>query len=445
MDPTQLTALVAADLTRINAAWQAESDTRQVIAGQGHEQLIAQLFPGINPTLLRSNKDTPNYLQQGTARYVRALTRGALNWEWEGDDQEPDPKLLPGAFLNLRGRDLVQDATTDALVAGKFAYFAFIGPDGRFRVVTLAGFLWPVYAPGDASEVVAVLQINSSMLGDKKLYEVRRYLPGLLEVYGGLEDWQKYAAVLPQTFDQPHARNRLPLAFRIVGRDANREPEGLAQTALSPYRRYVKYAVLVGLLATRGGFEERVVKSDLLASLVRDNPRHPMAQDLKDVGPNKLRVMDAGGTYERLSPVALADYREQEAAARADVRDAMNMPDTGGDLSGEALAEKREAYTESVESFGGSIGDALTEVHELGAALRPAELRAGYRVTLEPRFTRDVEGERRVLLEEFKAGLPKSAWFSGLQSLGVSQITEAHVEQARAEEDALSVRPGEGG
>lgn len=439
MDSNELTKLVAAQLPQIALSWQAESDARQAITGAGIEATVAALFPGVDSNLLKANRDMPNYLQQGVNRYVRALTRGELNWEWESDGSEPEAARSPGAYLNRRGRDLVQDATTDALVSGKFAFFPFLDAAGRFRVTTLAGYLHPIYAPGDSSEVEALLQITSAKQGDKLVYEVRRYLPGLLEVYGGLEDWQKYAGATPQTLPQPHAPDRLPVAVRVVGRSATREPEGLAQTALPAYRRYVKFAVLLAFIATRGGFEERVVKSDMLAQLAKENPKHPLLTELKKVGVNVIRLMDAGATYERLDPVVLADYRDQEAVARSDVRDALNMPDTGGDLSGEALAEKREAYTESTESIGSSIADGLTEAHALAAALRPAELRPGYRVTLEPRFTRDVQGERKQLLEEYKAGLPRSAWLSGLQSLGVSQVTQAHIAAALAEEAATAL------
>ena len=435
MDSNQLTALMQGQLPVMAAAWQAETAARQAIAGQRIDAIVNELFPGVDSSLLKSNKDIPNILQQGVSRYVRALTRGELNWEWDGEGDPPE-KGNPGVDLTLRGRDLVQDATSDALTSGKFAYFPHVRrSDLKRRLTTLSGFLHPIYEPGDVSEVVALVQITSAKVADKTLYEVRRYSPGLLEVYKNLEDWQKFSAAQPESIPQTHAAGRLPVAFRIVGRDANREPEGIAQTALPAYRRYVKFAVLLAFIATRGGFEERLIKSDFFVNLGKAEPNHPLIKALKKTGPNEVRLLDSGATYERLDPVVLAEYREQESVARADVRDAMNMPDTGGDLSGEALAEKREAYTESAESIASSIADALTEAHELGAALRPAELRPGWRVTLEPRFTRDVAAERKQLLEEFKAGLPRSAWYSGLQSLGAGHITEAHIEAAQAEEE----------
>lgn len=435
MDTAILTALIAGQMAQIAGVRQTEVDARNAISGLGLEQMIGELFPGVNAELLTANKDVVNHLQQGVNRYVRALTRGTLNWEWDGENEPPE--LNPGVLLNKAGRDLVQDATTDALVTGKFAYFPYIGPDGKLKLSTLTGFLWPIYEAGDSSEVQAVLQVTSYVADGKTLYQVRRFSPGMMEVFRGLEDWQKYATGQKEEFPQPHAAGRLPIAFRVVGRDANREPEGLAMTALPAFRRYVKAAVLLAFIAHRGGFEERVAKSDQLFQLAKSDPRNPMLADLKTVGPNKIRVMDSGGSYERLEPVKLAEYREQERDAKADVRGALYMPDVdGADLSGDALAEKRESYTETTVSLGNSVADALTEAHELAAAMRPAELRAGWRVTLKPHFTRDVESARVALREDYKAGLPLSAWLSGLQNLGVTEVTEAHINAALAQEEA---------
>lgn len=444
MDLAMLTALVQGQLAGVAGLRQAERDTRDAISGLGIEQMAQALFPGVDLALLKANQDLPNYLQQGVARYVRALTRGELNWEWDLEGDPPE-QGNPGVWLTPRGRDLVQDATTDALVAGKFAFFPNVGQDGKLRVTTLTGFLWPIHEPGDVSDVQAVLQVTSGMVKGKLRYQVRRYSAGLLEVFSDLEDWTKYSDATSVPYPQRHAPDRLPLAFRVVGRDANREPEGLAQTAMPAFRRYVKFAILLAFIATRGGFETRVVKSDFYARLAENSPNHPLLADLKKDGPNVVKLMDAAGSYDRLDPVKLAEFREQEAVARADVRDALNMPDTGGDLSGEALAEKREAYTETLGGLAGSVRDALTEAHDLAALLRPTELRRGWRVTLTPHITRDVEAARTALREDYKAGgLPLSAYLSGLQSLGVSQVTDAHVEAAEAREaaDLVPTPPG---
>lgn len=429
-----VTALIQGAINNVKAERQAEARLREIVSGTGVRGVIQELFPGVSQELLDSCGDVVNHLGQGVGRYVQAMTRGSLNWEWEGEG-EPPRQGEPGRWLASSGTELRQALVTDALVTGKIALFPSVS-GGRLRVTALSGFLWPVFAVGDASEIVALLQVTQALTAQGVRFEVRRYSPGLLEVYSDLDDWTAYATQRPQKFPQPHAPDRLPVAVRVVNRDAHREPVGLAQIALPAFRRYVKNAVLLAFLAQRGGFEERVVYSDLLVGLAKDNPQHKMLDDLRHVGVNKIRLVGSGDKYERLDPVKLAEYREAERDALIDVQSALNLPDTGGaDLSGVALAEKREAYAETTEGLASGIADVMTEAHDLAATLRPAELRRGWRVTLTPRFARDVQSERAALREDYKSGgLPQSAYLSGLQSLGVSVVTDDLIEAARAAE-----------
>lgn len=433
MNLAMQTALIQGQMAQIAGLRLAEMEARNVISGDGLDVMIQSLFPKVDSELLGANKDVVNHLAEGAGRYVRAMSRGVLNWEWDGESDPPS--ITPQVWLGARSSDLLQDVTIDALVSGKFALLPRISEAGQLRANALGGFLWPLYEAGDSSELVALLQVLPLRRDGKILYQVRRYSAGLIEIFDGLEDWQKFATASAQQFPQPHCPDRPPVIFGVAGRTAHREPIGLVQAALPAFRRYVKAAVLLSFIAHRGGFEERVVKSDQVFQLAKDKPSHAMLKELKKVGPNSLRVMDSGGSYERLDPVALAEYREQERDAKADARAALLMPDIdGASLSGEALAEKRDAYTETCESMAALIADALTECHSLLSALRPAEVRAGWRVTLKPRFVRDTQAERVQIREDYKAGLPKSAWLSGLQSLGVEWVTDQHVEDAQNEE-----------
>ena len=441
MDPSIIQALVAGQLTLIAQVRDNEAATRQAISGDGIDGLISGLFPGVDANLLSSNKNIPNYLQQGVNRYVRALIRGGLNWEWEGDGDAP-PDGTPEALLTS-GRDLVQSITVDALVSGKVAVFPFANEAGQLRLSVLAGFLWPIFQAGDSNEVLGLLQVLPYFQQGRTLYQVRRYTPGLLEVFGGLADWRAYATAASTQYPQPHAPDRLPVAFRIVARDANRQPEGQAMAAMPAFMRYLKSAVLLSFIAHRGGFEERVVNSDKLFELALKDPRHPLIAEMKKVGPNQVRLGGSSDRYERLSPVALNEYREAERDARADLQEAFNIPDVSGrNLSGDALVERREAYTEGAESLAHAAQDLLTEACELAAALQPAVIRPGWRIVIRPKFSRDTAGERAAIREDVKAGvLPVSAALSGLQSLGVDYVTEAMV-QAAQDAELLAQTPG---
>ena len=441
MDLAMLTALLRGQLWQLASMRYDEIETRNAISGKGLDAILARLFPGVDSRLLDANKQVPNHLQQGVSRYVRALVRGELNWEWDGEGDAPTTGS-PDGWLKRPGRDLIQSLVTDALVSGKFAIFPSVGDGGVLRVTALTGFLWPIYAAGDTNVVLGWLQVTSYVQDGRILYDVRRYSRGLLEVFRGLEDWLTFSGATPTPYPQPHAARVLPLTHRIVGRDANRDPEGLAQTAMPAFENFLKAAVLLKFIAHRGGFEERVIKSDAVFQLAKDNPRDERLKELKNVGPNSLRVLDSGGSYERLSPVQLQDYRQAELDARSDVHNALNIPDTDGTrLSGDALIEKRESYSEMVNSLAGLLADALTETHALVAALLPAQFKPGWRVTLKPHFAHDTSAERTNLREDYKAGiLPESAALSGLQSLGVVYVTEAMV-QAAIDREAADLVP----
>jgi|GEM_PF-6772907 len=443
MDLAMTVQLVKNQLAAITAVRDAENATRDAVSGDGLNSIVKRLFPGVQDDFLAANADFPNHLQKGVSRYVMALTRGELNWEWTEDGDAPTDGT-PAALLGAAARDILQSITVDALCTGKIALFPYLDEAGELQLSVPSGFLWPVFKAGNSNVIEAVLQVTPYTSSDgKPRFEVRRFTPGLLEVFSNLEKWEEYAtSSAREEFPQRHASGRLPLAFSIANRDAKRLPEGLAQAAMPAFMAYVKARVMLNFIAELGGFEERVVKSNKLFEIARKNPQDPMLAAMRQVGPRKIRLVSSEDTYERLAPVGLKEYQAQERQAVADLRDAMNIPDTdGADLAGVALQEKREAYTETVGSLAALIADALTDALALAAALKPGMVRPGWRVTLTPRFTQDVQAERTFIVDAFSKGaLPSSAALSGLQSLGATYVTDDMVARA-AEREAGDVTP----
>lgn len=437
MDLNMIQASVQAALDQIAATRNAEIQVRDAVSGLGLDALAKELFPGVKDDFLQSNRNFPNVLQRGVNRYVQAVTRAELNWEWTGQGDPPD-KRTPRELLEGPGRDLLQAATADALATGKMAFFPYRDDRGRVRITALSGFLWPIFEEGNSTVVEALLQINSGMVGGKLRYEVRRYTPGLLEVFSNLEDWKKYATATPATFPQPHALDRLPVAFRIVGRDARRLPEGLAATAMPAFMDYIKARMLMSFVTELGGFEERAFYSDELFKLAKENPNHPLVKANTAVGPRKGRFLPSGDKYERLAPVQLEGFRTRAREAADDVDAALNIPPNaaGANLSGIAIQEMREGYTETTTSLTNTLGDALTEACDLAGSMTPSPIDRGWDITLSPRFTQDVAGERESIRKDFTSGLlRKSAALSGLQGLGVTYVTDDLVKDAQAEEE----------
>ncbi|AFZ66078.1 hypothetical protein [Deinococcus peraridilitoris] len=437
MDPSILAQLIKNEIEQIASVRASEQQTRDAISSRGLDVIITELFPGVDSEFVKSNADLSNELRAGVGRYGTALARGEWSWEWSGEGDAPE-EGTPQALLAPIARDLIRDGCTDSLSSGKFAFFTYRDDRGVISISALTGFLWPIFKDGDSNIVEALVQVITLKRASGVKFEVRRYTPGLLEVFTELDDWTKFATAAKTDYPQPHARDHLPVAFRIVARDANRQPEGLAQVAMSAFRAYVKATVMKNFIAETGGFEERVVKSNQLFDLAQNNPKHPMLANLKKVGPRQLRLVETDGTYERLDPVPLSDYRENARDAKEGVLSALNIPSTdGANLTGIALQEKREAYTETVSALAASIADALTEAVTLAAALDPRLVRPGWRVTLMPRFTQDVQTERTFVVEAYSKGaLPKSAALSGLQSLGVTYITDDMIQRAKDAEES---------
>lgn len=159
MDGT--TRLTANDLALIAQVRASELDTRRAITGKALESFLTELFPGADASLIKANKRIPNHLQKGVWRYTTALTRGALNWEWDGDSDPPTvgtPEALMGeqttALVN------VQEMVVDALCTGKFALFPYVDAGGVLRLSVLDGFLWPVWQPGSTTVLEGLLQVR---------------------------------------------------------------------------------------------------------------------------------------------------------------------------------------------------------------------------------------------------------------------------------------------
>lgn len=85
---------------------------------------------------------------------------------------------------------------------------------------------------------------------------------GMMEVFKGLEDWQKYVIGQCEEFLQLYCFDWFFIVFCVVGWDVNCEFEGFVMIVLFVFWWYVKVMVLFVFIVYWGGFEEWVVKSD---------------------------------------------------------------------------------------------------------------------------------------------------------------------------------------
>lgn len=431
MNPDIQLALLKAEMARIKAVRDVELEARDVLSGHLSGQL-ALLFPKAPAEFLASNGHFANELARGAGEIADAVSAAQINWTGPTQDAGVD-----GVFTKA----LVRLLAVEALVTGKIALFPRINEVGQFEVEALAGYLHPVLSPTNALSLEAVLQVLPVWQDGKTVFEVRRYSPGMLEVFPPVSDWSNYADGRPEEYPQTHAAGRLPLAFAIVRRDAHRQPFGLVAECLSAFRRYAKTAVNRNAVQEIAGWPERVVKSDQYLQLYMESVRlgqaeHPAITGLKDIGPRKLKLIATDDTYEVQEGVDPGPHIQAEGIDKQALLDLLRSPDlTGGNATGVALAERQTKSRALVTDLCDAIAALVTDACDLAAGLTGSQVPEGIEASLSPRWAADSMARATAAGELFaKAGIPRSVLYMELQSAGWKSITDAMIEAEQARE-----------
>lgn len=432
-------ALTRADLEYAERTRLRESEARDVLSGSVEAQL-ARLFPNAPSDFLPANGDFSNELARGAGEIADAVSAASVNWTGPAADSG-----VESVFTS----ELVRLLAVDALTTAKLALFPRINEQGRLEFEALTGYLHPVFSPTNALSLAAVLQVLPVQVGDEVQYEVRRYSPGLLEVFPPAARWGDYAKGTPIPYPQPHAPDRLPLAFLIVRRDAHRRPYGLVAECLSAFRRYAKSAVNRNAVQENAAWPERVVKSDRYLDLalgrVQDTVRH-MADAalaaLRKVAPRQLKLLGTGDEYTVQPGVDLTPHITTEQADKQALLDLLRSPDlSGGNLSGVALAERQTKSRALIRDLCGAVAAVVTDACALAAGLPNSGVGEGIRASLTPTWATDNAQRITDTISAYSAALlDKSEAKQELQTAGFSSITDEALERARAQE-ALDVLP----
>ncbi len=424
----------AGEFALLTSARLAESAARDAISNNLSAQLKT-LFPTAPATFLQSNSDLANELARGAGEIADAVSAAVINWTGPAKD---------AGVKKTFSKDLVRLLAVDALVSGKLALFPRVDEAGVFRLEALTGYLHPLLNAGNALGVDVLLQVLTVADKDEVKYEVRAYRPGLLEVYPAVADVTEFAKGEPKSYPQPHAGDALPVAFRIVRRDAYRRPYGLISEALSAFRRYLKTAVNTSAAQDIAAFPERVLKSsEYLRMLQSGDPmrpgsEHPAVTAIKQTGPRLLKLIDSGDDYEVNPGIDLAPHMAKEASDKHALLDVLKSADlSGGNLTGIALAERQSKSRQVVIDLCDSIADLVTEACALAEGLPGANVGAGIEASLTPRFPTDRGARVLEVTQLFQAGaIPKSVLYTELQALGYESITDNLINAALGAETA---------
>lgn len=421
-------ALTGHDVTTATAAMRREQDARDVLSGHLEPQLLT-LFPLAPPEFLKSNGHFSNELARGAGEIMDAVSAASINWTGPTDDLGVE---------KLFTKELVRLLAGDALVTAKIALFPRINDEGELEVEALTGYLHAHLSPTNALKVAAVLQVLSVSTDAGLRYEVRRYSPGMLEVFPLVEKWEDFEKTTPKQYPQLHAKGRLPLAFMITRRDAHRMPYGLIGECLSAFRRYAKTAINRNAVQEIAGWPERVVRStDLLNLALNQRPGEPMQPALvalKRVGPRELKLIGTEDSYEVQDGVDPKPHMEAEETDKQALLDLLRSPDlSGGNATGVALAERQTKSRALITDLCDAIAATVTDACDLAARLPGTNIPEGIEASLTPQWATD-QAARVEQVRGLSTALPMSVILQELQTAGWESITDEMLDYYRKQE-----------
>ena len=414
---------------QIKAALAREARSREVMSGD-LSAALAELFPG-DPLFVQRNGNVSNELMRGAGEIADAVAAASINWTTESAQDAGMERFF--------SKTLVRLLTVEALISGKIALFPRLNDTGELEMAVLSGYLHPVLSADNALTVESLLQLLPVQVGDRALWQVRRYSAGLLEVFPPVEDWVQFEQLTPEVYPQPHAPGRLPAALSIVRRDARRYPSGLVAEALPAFLRYLKTAVNRNAVQEIAGCPERVVQSDkYLGLLLGEIPvppgrtRDEILGELRKVAPKQLKLLGSGDTYEVQDGVDPAPHMAAEEADKQALLDLLRSPDlSGGNLSGVALAERQTKARALITDLCDSVALAVTEAARLASGLPGVEVPEDVQASLTPRWATDNAARITQVGDLYSKGaIPRSVALQELQTAGFASITDQMIQDA---------------
>lgn len=442
MEPSLLIALLTAQLDDIASRRTAEKAARDALSGRLDAELLA-LFPGVGTKFIDANGNFSNELQRGADEIIDAVTGASPNWTGTQEDAGIEAFFTP---------DLLNLMATDALVSGKLCLYPRVNADGEFVIEAPAGYLHPIFDEDDDLRVEEVLQVVFRPRAQK--YRVTRFSRGMIQTYPLVEDWLKFADNPPEDeWAQTHAPDRLPVAFMVVRRDANRQPQGLVDSAMPAFRRYMKTAVNRNAVQEIAGFPERVVKSDKylrlylgmqvegMKSNLTTGQEHPAITALKEVGAYNVKILGQNDVYEVVTAADPKPHLDAEQTDKQALLDTLKSPDLGGGAgSGVALEIRQTKARNAITALCNQIAAVITDTCRLSAAMGAPGFSDTIKASLTPQFPVDKTNRAAQAGDLFgKGALKKSQLWTELQSSGWNSITDDDIDDAKQQEDGTFV------
>lgn len=416
-----------------------EAEARTILSSDLTGIIVETLYKGADSERVERNQNVANELARGAGEILDAISAASINWSTKSEDDDDVTREFD--------KELVRLMASDGLISGKMALFPRL-EDGRLRLEALSGYLHPVFASGNALEIQALIQFLpvTDAQGNSKV-QAHLYQEGVIYVYPPADTLTDALKGAPETYPQPHAKG-LPVAFKIIRRDANRLPSGLISECVPAFLRFLRTAINRNSVQELAGFPERVVKSDTVLSwLESGHPEHkglehPGISEIKKLAPLQMKLIGTGDDYLVTTGADPAPHLLAEEADKQALLDMLRSPDlSGGNLSGVALAERQSKSRSLITDVCSFVAELVTAAFQIASGLPGVSVPEDLIASLTPRFETDRATRIAELATLFQIGaLPKSVIYTELQNLGFGGVDDAMIEAAQqSEKTELSV------
>ena len=418
-------------MARISDAKATESAVRDLASGNVSAAL-SRLFPNSSAEFQSQNGIATNEMALLIGRVIEALRAGTVGWDGELSD---DQTALLSRLITDNYSQLLGLVVPSALIGGKFALMPYrLAPTDPVRIAVLGGFIYPISSAHDAMVLEKLVQIEDIAAESGIKYRVIVYEAGKISDYGIIDDWRDYATKPAKITDTTYT-DGMPVVVEILNRNANGEPEGLLSEQMDAVLAALKSATEAQARAAGFSRPQRVVISDMLAQIARQERNNPVLDAFKTVSPNTVLFLDSQSSVGNANNDSPIDSLTMSQALLTAGRVALRLPITAGtNLSGDALQEMRYSFNQLVGSIASALGSALTKCLDIidGLGENTADINVSITLGMS-------EAERTAAIERTlkMAGIvPQSVLLAELQRYGVASITDEQIAAAAASETA---------
>ncbi|HEX2865256.1 MAG TPA: hypothetical protein VHN99_11860 [Deinococcales bacterium] len=269
---------------------------------------------------------------------------GSVTWGGDGTGELDD--RLQALDLDALARRFLDSLLIDGMAAG----VATQDPDtGKVKIARLAGHVEPMLDPDDRDDVEAIYQAWQSNDARSRGWNVRVYDLDTNQ----LREWRGLNS--PAELGRPPSRtvdNAPPCRYQMVGLDADGLPRGELHAALPVLR--AEWAAQLRSL--------RTADSVSFPRLILKGMVNPTATES---GPNKYIEVSESGDVHYLQPGDLSQlFEHHDRILERLVEDLQLPPSTAsrGNMSGEALRERRLQFTSSCAYYAALVQTLLTDL-----------------------------------------------------------------------------------